>query len=77
MRPTQYLAKFKIVNGEFTNVLDAKTFEIMKICAKIQGKRAYMRYNGPRRKSNPGRNRFLCQSMCLKKDATEARVYFY
>jgi hypothetical protein len=73
--PARYLAKFSFVNGDFANAKDKAEFETIQNAAKSVGKRAYLRYNGPRAQSR--RPRCLRQSMCLKRDATEGRVYIY
>ena len=77
MRKTRYIAKFAIENGEIANDIEREFFEKLKAYAAANGKRAYLRYNGPRRSANPNRHPHNCQSMCLKKDATAARVYMY
>lgn len=47
-----------------------------KILAALQGKRAVVRYRGPRRKAISGRVSFLGQLTCLKQDAKTFSIYY-
>lgn len=73
----KYLAKFTVVNGELTNDADRKHLDIIRLVGKIEGQYVVVRYNGKRVGLNDGRSKHNCQSMCVKKNATEARVYLY
>jgi hypothetical protein len=73
----KYLAKFTVVKGELTNDADRKELDVIRLVAQIEGQYVVMRYNGKRVGLNDGRSKHNCQSMCVKKNATEARVYLY
>lgn len=76
-RKRKYLAKFTVVNGELTNDEDRERLVAIRLIGKIEGQYVVMRYNGKRVGLNDGRSKHNCQSMCVKKNATEARVYLY
>ena len=73
----KYIAKFSFANGDFTNDNDRYSVNWLRILAKSQGLVMRFRYNGPRRSKDVNRSRHSCQSMCLKRNAKEVRVYFY